>query len=92
MDTAHEHSAVKRWGLLDTQDNVWIGNDTGPITFHDYAIARVAAQMCDVMLAQQPGRTRAVLFDGRNLRLRDCQKTAMSPEEALRRMESGEAI
>ena len=77
------------WGLLDTQDNVWMGDDDGPKTYTDYMIARVAAQMVDVQLGQHPGRTKAKEYVGGATRLRDEVKTKMGSAEALQKMEDG---
>jgi len=43
------------WGIFDTEDEVWIGDEHGPRLFTDKDIARVAAQMTDVRLGQKPG-------------------------------------
>lgn len=83
---------VGSWGLLDTAENVWMGNNDGPRIFTDYMLARLAAQMVDVQLGQEPGRTRASEFAAANLRLRGTVPVKMSAKEALRGMESGEYL
>ena len=80
------------WGIFDTEDEVWIGDERGPRLFTEEDIARVAAQMTDVMLGQKPGRCRAREFGGQPVRLRDEKKTRMGPGEALDGLESGKYI
>lgn len=77
------------WGLLDTQDNVWMGDDAGPKIYTEYLLARVAAQMMDEQLGQKPGRTRALPYKGGATRLRDKVKTRMGALQALRNLEGG---
>jgi hypothetical protein len=78
------------WGLLDTVDGVWMGNDDGPLVYEVEDIARVAAEMCDAMCGWPIGRARARPYEPSHKRLRDEQKAHMSPVEALRRLEEGE--
>jgi hypothetical protein len=77
------------WGLYDTKDGVWMGNDAGPKTFSDLILARVAAQMIDMQLGQESGRTRAKEYKPGAKRLRDKVDTRMSSVEALRAIEVG---
>lgn len=78
------------WGLLDTQDNTWIGNDAGPVLHEEEWMAKVAAQVADIQLGQEPGRTRAREFPAqRNLRLKETVDTKMGPLEALEGLEEG---
>lgn len=86
---AGKRPTIGLWGLLDTQDNVWMGNDEGPKTYTEYLLARVGAQMVDVQLGQEPGRTWAMPYKGGATRLRDRVKTKMGTLQALRDLEGG---
>jgi hypothetical protein len=80
------------WGMFDTVDRVWMGTQTGPATFVEEDIARIAAQMVDVRLRQKQGRTKARELPEelrRLLRYRDEKPALMSGEEALRGLEEG---
>lgn len=78
------------WGLLDTQDNTWIGDDFGPVLHEEEWTAKVAAQVVDVQLGQEPGRTRAREFPAQqNLRLKETVDTKMGTLEALEGLEEG---
>jgi hypothetical protein len=33
------------WGILDTKDGLWLGDDSGPRLFDNYLMARIAAQL-----------------------------------------------
>lgn len=90
-----------KWGLYDTDDNCWMGNagGTGPLLYDDAdlkfaktgaeIIAKIAAQMMDVALRQEPGRTRARVFNEGPLVVKDEKTMTMTPLEALQRMERG---
>jgi hypothetical protein len=80
---------MERYGLYDTEGGVWMGDDDGPKLFEDESLARIAAQMMDVQLGQDPGRTRAKPFDELPKRKRDEVATRMSSEEAISRLENG---
>jgi hypothetical protein len=80
------------WGIFDTEDGVWLGDHDGPATFAQEDIARVAAQIADVRLRQQPGRCRAKELPEewrRRMRYRDEKPAFMSGEDALRELEEG---
>jgi hypothetical protein len=53
-----------KWGLLDTEDMLWMGDDEGPVAYESEEIAKVAAQMCDARLGWRPGQCRARTFRG----------------------------
>jgi hypothetical protein len=80
------------YGLYDTNDHCWMGNDEGPLLYEDEMLAKVAARMVDVQLKQAPGRTRAVPYNEESVVHKDEKETAMGPEEALRRLEEGLVI
>jgi hypothetical protein len=77
------------WGLYDTIDGVWMGDDSGPKTFDDFLVARIAAELVDIQLGQQPRRTQAKEYEHGPKRLRDHVDTKMSTLEALEGKESG---
>ena len=97
-----EHLDAQRpgYGMYDTQDNCWLGDETGPkvFTVEDSAranglphrlMAQIAAQMVEVQLGYTPGRVQVREFNAPNLRLRDQVETQMTPLEALIKLESG---
>ena len=77
------------YGLYDTQDHCWMGGDEGPWEFTDYALARIAAQVMDGSLAQEPGRTEAREYERGPKRLRERVDTVKTPLQALRDIEGG---
>lgn len=78
------------WGLLDTKDNTWLGDDEGPVLHTEEWVMKVAAQVADVRLGQEPGRTRATIFpEAQNLRLKETVETRMDNLEALTGIEEG---
>jgi hypothetical protein len=78
------------WGILDTQDNVWIGNDDGPLSYDDEKLAQVACQMAAVQAKVELTRYRARELPASGpWNLRDKVRTVCTPEEALRRLEEG---
>lgn len=87
------------WGLYDTADNCWMGDDEGPKIFSAdvdlenlFASARIAAQIVDVRLGQKPGRTMVRHYPAAATRLRDKVEPKMSAEDALRGLEDGRFI
>ena len=46
MDVREDGSIVL-YGIYDTQDNMWLGDEFGPKRFDDYLIARIAAQVVE---------------------------------------------
>jgi hypothetical protein len=99
-----EHLDAQRpgYGMYDTQDNCWLGDETGPrvFTIEDSAkangmphrlMAQIAAQMVEVQLGYTPGRVQVREYDVKNLRLRDQVETQCTPLEALIKLESAGA-
>ena len=39
--------APMTYGIYDTKDNCWLGDASGPKTFEDFTLARVAAQIVE---------------------------------------------
>lgn len=76
-------------GLYDTDDNLWMGNEEGPLLYEEEDLARVSAMICDRALHQRMGRTRAREFDGRTVICRDSKALLETPTEALRKLEEG---
>ncbi len=84
-----------KYGLYDTQDHLWLGeNDDGtiPKLYEDYEIAVVTARVIDAQLDWEPGRTRAKEFADGPLRLRDSVDTKRTALEALEGLESGKIL
>lgn len=77
------------YGIYDTKDNCWIGDDKGPRLFEVEIIAKVAAQVMEDQVGVGPGRYRAVEYSGGEPRLRDEVPVKRTAEEALRRIEEG---
>src|SRR5271168_1531423 len=93
FDHLAEQSDVS-YAIYDTQDNCWVGDETGPRMFTredsvklngmpQELAARIAAQVWGVQLGYVPGRLRAVIFKEEDLRMKDEVPTKMSGLEAL---------
>lgn len=78
-----------KYGVYDTDDHCWIGTDQGPATFDDESLAMIAAQVTEVQLRWTLGRLRARPYDGTGTKVRDELTTALTPEQALKRIEDG---
>lgn len=61
----------QRWGLLDMQDNVWMGDTTAPFLFRDREEAREAARVLTERLGWYHGRILTVSYDGSGIQMRD---------------------
>lgn len=79
-----------KYGLLDTYDHVWMGGDDGPKLFDQEILARIAAQVLDVQLGQEPGRTKATLYTENAWKLKDEVTPKMTPLTALKLIERGQ--
>jgi hypothetical protein len=77
------------YGLYDMDDNLWMGTDAGPLLYEDEMIARVSAMIVDKSLHQRVARTRAKLFNGDWVKLRDSKPLLESAVEALDKLEMG---
>ena len=80
---------TKMWGIYDTQDSMWIGDEAGPRAFEDHTLAQCAAQITEEALL---GTDLACRFQAREIpesawRLRDELALKHSPLEAIRRIE-----
>lgn len=81
------------YGLLDTKDKVWIGNDDGPITFDHLGHARLAAEIRAYKLGWKLTRIRAVPYNPPPMLVKrddvKCVKTDKDVEKYLDRREKG---
>lgn len=80
------------WGVFDTQDNLWIGDDHGPKLFppDQEDIAKVACQVIAMQAGWPLHRLRARQYDAGSIRIVDEQPLHCSGLAALRRVEKGE--
>lgn len=76
------------YGILNTKENIWYGDNDGPRLFDDLFLARLSAEVTDVQLGNPLGTTRAVPFTSAK-RLIDEVPVRMSGDEALRKLEEG---
>lgn len=101
-DLAHlEEAQDVTYGIYDTQDNCWLGDESGPRLFTrastEWAkgmpvnlIAKISAQVTGVQMGYAPGRLQAREFNDQNLVLRDKVDTKMTALEALKKIENGD--
>lgn len=94
------------FGIYDTVDRVWIGDDDGPKLFHggqrvgtsvltdDDAefFARCAAEVIDIQLDYPPKRHVTLRYRHGRLTLHDEVATKRTPAEALKGKLSGEYL
>ena len=64
---AHEGN----FAVLDSKDNLWIGDEAGPRRFPTLELAQVAARIWDYQLGFAPGRCRGLPYPGDATILRD---------------------
>ena len=76
-----------RWGLLDTQDDVWLGDEYGPRTFEQHDLARMAALVLAECLGWPLNRVRAAEYAEQVTTKRDSVSMRRSPTTAIRRLE-----
>lgn len=97
---------MARYGIYDTKDNCWLGDENGPKLFDDdaldervagtgvgaYGLARIAAQLAETQVfgTDMGCRYQAREFNEKNLRKKDTIETKMGPDKALARLEGGE--
>lgn len=80
---------MKKWGLYDTKDKCWLGDNDGPKLYDDEKLATIACRVIDVQTKRPAGRTRARIFDEEFLQKKDDIEVFRSGEEAIERLESG---
>lgn len=51
-----------QWGLLDTEDRLWLGDDAGPSLYESEALAQAAAILTAIQLEWPPWRVKAHPF------------------------------
>src|SRR5271163_4588852 len=85
-----EDGKITLYGVLDTKDNVWLGDEFGPKRFDDFVLARIAAQVAEMQAfgTDLLCRFQARPIGGENWRKRDDMPTRMGAEEALCRIEN----
>ena len=85
---------VGAWGLLDTKENLWLGEGPtgGPKTYDNEDMAIIAARMTDVQLGWASGRTKAKRYDGSATKIRDNVPVKMPARTALEKLESGRTL
>jgi hypothetical protein len=86
-----EMDTIGRFGIFDTKDNVWMGNEQGPLVYEYLLLARVAAQVmeCQVFGTDMRCRYKAKPIPESEFRHRDDIATKMSGVEALKKIEEG---
>jgi hypothetical protein len=80
-----------KFGLYDSEDNVWMGNEDGPLLYGEERLAKVSAMVTDRCLHQPQGRTRAIPFDVKSVKLRDTVPLLETPVDAIAQIEEGRA-
>lgn len=99
MTTGYNPSMPKL-GLFDTQDNCWIGNNDGPLTYDDMptpsgqvmpaqTVAQLAAQLLCMRMKWSPTRIRPKPLDCPNPVKKDDIKPERSADEAMQRLLDG---
>ena len=78
-----------KYGIYDTQDNCWMGDDNGPLLYEDELFTRLAAQAMDKVLGWDLGRCRMKVYDGTGDKHKDNVERVMSTLDAIKEMEDG---
>lgn len=75
-----------RWGIYDTQENLWIGDDRGPRLFseEDVELARLAANIYDIQMGNSLGRMVEKVYIEQSLILHDTQEIAIPLHAAIK--------
>lgn len=81
-----------KYGIYDTVDECWLGDDNGPKLFEDEVVAQVAAQATGVQLGYAPTRIQHKEFIPASLHLRDQVDAKMTMLEALQGIEEGRLL
>ena len=78
-----------KYGILDTQDNTWLGDDGGPKLFDKFWTARIAAQVWEMQCfgTDQGARFKAQEFEMGQLHKKDEIPIRMSGAKAIQRIE-----
>jgi hypothetical protein len=80
-----------KYGVFDTKEEGWLGDEKGPRTFDDFTLARVAAQIAEVQLTGDylGCRIKAKEFPDGEWKLRDTSELKYTSLEALQKIEGG---
>lgn len=82
---------MEELGLFDSQDNCWLGDSNGVFKYTDKFIAKAVREIVTVQLGWDWSRVQVLPYPKDAKDKKDEVDTLMSPEEALRRIEEGEA-
>lgn len=74
-----------QWGLWDTRDKCWIGQDSGPNRYAEHEVAQMAATIATEMAGHL---IQGKLFESDQFKYKDSVDLRFDGAEALRRMES----
>ena len=87
------------WGIWDTQDNLWLGDDKGPNLYQNRTInnlsitgeklARLAAQIASDMIGTDPLRVQPKIYNEEAVRKEDEIIARMSGTAAIKHIEEG---
>lgn len=75
------------WGLYDTKDDCWIGNDDGPVTYQEAHMAKLAAQIVNKRFGYSDRIVHKIYEKA--TKLKDRQTPTLSFVEALDQLEKG---
>lgn len=93
-----------KWGLYDTVDLCWLGDEHGPKLFDEgdplykgerdscHLVARLAAEMADIQMGHRPHHTIARPYDGTGTKFKDEIPLKRTMEEAMRGKMSGKFL
>ena len=89
---AYKQQKGETWGLWDTQDKCWLGDDNGPKRQPTRELAQISAAVANVQLGWPAGRARARRLLGPAEIFRDKLDVKMGPLEAVERLEDGRSM
>lgn len=79
-----------KYGIYDTVDHCWIGDNDGPNLCENYTLQRLAAEVTEHQLyGTRVGRLKATPFGDHPLKFKDSVNTKMSGEQAIKEIEDG---
>lgn len=78
-----------QYGIFDTKDGLWLGDEDGPVLFEDSQLARVASMVADMRLYNPLGRHQATVWIPAEMHLRDRIAVRTTALAAIRRLEGG---
>jgi len=90
-----------KWGIYDTKDHCWLGDERGPKLFDDddpmhkgnaFPIARAAAELADIQMGWPPKRSVARRYDLTSVQKKDELPIKRTATEALRGKETGKYL